>query len=157
MSDYTFPALLKPTEAGFSRSESSRFDTGVAGSGAYASRLLQDDAPTYFNLAFLFDAADSLTFRNWIDVDNYAVLTGATFDIDLPVEGGTVTQEAEFTRDGIPQLTGVRSDNNAYSCRIMVRKLSEVGVGNEALILGASSLGGSLLFDKIVNIDLGEL
>jgi hypothetical protein len=121
MPSYTFPAELnKPTQAAFSREESPRFDTSQPASGPYYVRIMQDDSPVFFNVSFLFDQDDALAFRAFVRQDNFALLNGAEFNINIPLESGTVAQVASFTPDGAPQLDGLRVINAPYTCRIMV-------------------------------------
>ena len=155
---YTFPDYLNtPEQNTFRREESARFIANQPAAGQYYAQIVSDDAPAYFNVSFLYDADSALAFRAWLRQDNFAIMNGAEFEIDIYVEGGYTTQTASFTPDGVPQLTGVTGgDFMRYSARILVRQMAERGLGSEDLILGAESLGGSALLDIIVNIDLPE-
>lgn len=155
MADYTFPpALNRILQQGFSRQEQSRFSSTQPASGAYFSRLDSDDAAVVYNVSFQFSQDEALAFRAWLRLDNFAVLNGAEFNIDIYGEGGTSTQVASFTPDGVPQVTGSNAEHLIYSCRMIVQRMNEIGVGSEELIVGAVNLGGFALLDEIVNNDL---
>lgn len=155
MADYTFPAFLnKPLQSTFSRVEGGRFSATDPASGAYIARIDTDDVACVFNVSFTFGRDEALAFRAWQRIDNYAVLNGAQFNIDIYVEGGFVTQVASFTPDGIPQQTSVNAEFYNYSATIIVQRMVEIGVGSEELIIGAVELGGFDLLDEIVNNEL---
>ena len=151
----TFPPSLRgPVEAGFSRRETERFITTQPASGAYFFEIVSDDAPMYFTLNFVFTREQALVFRAWLRQNNFEILTGAQFEIDLSTEGGITTQVAAFTPGGIPQLSSESGKIVNYTAEIMVQRFNEPSLGSEDLILGASELGGSLLLDVIVQNDL---
>jgi len=159
MADYTFPTFpgTRPLQAEYSYEHSTRFMTSQPASGPYYSQILQDDAPTYFNLSFVMTLQYAQAFRAWCRQDNYAVLNGAQFNIGLPIEDGIVTQVASFTPDGIPQVTGEVNKLIYYSARVLVRKLNEPTDGSEDLILFMAENSGSDLLQVIVNEDMPEL
>jgi len=155
---YVYPTFLpKPLQSGYSRDESSRFQISQPSAGAYFSQIVSDDAPSFFNLRFVMPLAQAQVFRAWLRQDNFAILNGAQFEIDLPTEDGVITQVASFLPDGIPQHTGEAGKVLFYDARVMVRKLNEPSLGGEELILGVAALGGSPLLDVIVNVDLPEI
>jgi hypothetical protein len=151
----TFPSFLRgPIQASYSREETSRFGISQPASGPYFNQILSDDAPSYFNLSFVFKRSDAMAFAAWLRLNNREILTGAQFEIDLSIEDGVTTQIASFVPDGIPQYTGEVAQFITYSARIMVRKLSVPSEGLEELVIGAAELGGSELLDIIVQNDL---
>ena len=155
---YVFPAYLpRPLQASYTTDESARFQISQPGGGAYFSQIVSDDAPTYFNLRWAFPLAQAQVFRAWLRQDNFAILNGAQFEIDLPTEDGIITQTASFLPDGIPQRSGEQGHVLFYDARVMVRKLNEPSLGGEDLILGVAEMGGSPLLDVIVNVDLPEI
>lgn len=155
---YAYPSFLpKPLQSGYSVDEMARFQISQPSAGAYYSQIVSDDAPAYFNLRFVMPLYHAEVFRAWLTQDNYAILTGAQFEIDLPTEHGILTQTASFTPDGIPQKTGESGKLIFYSAKVMVRKVVDPNIGNESLILSIASLGNPALLDTIVNIDMPEL
>lgn len=150
-----FPSFLRgPIQASYSREETPRFAISQPASGPYFAQILTDDAPTYFNVQFIFKRQYAQAFRAWLRQNEFEILTGSQFEIDLSIEDGVVTQTASFTPDGIPQYTGETAQVVAYSGRIMVRQLYEPSLGSEELLLYIAEAGGSHLLQEIVNIDM---
>lgn len=154
----TFPPSLRgPVEAGYSRRETERFTTSQPASGAYYYEIVSDDAPMYFTLNFVFTRAEAMVFRAWLRQNNFEILTGAQFEIDLSTEDGITTQIAAFTPSGIPQLSSESGRIVSYNAEIMVQKFNEPSLGSEELILGVANSGGSYLLQEIVNNDMPEI
>lgn len=152
-----FPSFIRgPVEAGFSRQETPRFDTSQPASGAYYAEIVSDDAPMYFSVNFVLTREEALYFRAWLRQNNFEILTGAQFEIELSTEDGLTTQIASFTPSGIPQLSSESGRIVNYTGEILVQRFNEPTAGFEDLILGVASLGGSYLLQEIVNNDMPE-
>lgn len=154
-----FPAALnsKIKQEGYGREDSARFAISEPASGPHYAQLLSDDAPSFFNLRMDLRNHDAQFFRTWLNSNNFAVLTGAEFEIKLMTEDGMTTQVASFLPDGIPQVTNFAGGRFTYSMRVIVRKVTGPSAGFEDLIIGISNMGGSPLLQRIVNNLLSEI
>jgi hypothetical protein len=125
MAAYDFPAVASILESDYSRQEGSRFTSSAPAAGPYYTQIISDDVPTFYPLTIVLKSvADAEAFRDWLNADDYAVLTGALFNVDLWSEFGLLSQEAAFTPDGIPQLTSTVRNIYYYSARIVVSRPS---------------------------------
>ena len=150
-----FPSFIRgPVEAGFSRQETPRFDTSQPASGAYFSEIVSDDAPMYFSVNFVLTREEALYFRAWLRQNNFEILNGAQFEIELSTEGGLTTQVASFTPSGIPQLSSESGRVVNYTGEIMVQRFNEPSAGFEDLILGVVASGGAYQLQYLINEDL---
>jgi len=150
-----FPSFIRgPVEAGFSRQETPRFDTSQPASGAYFSEIVSDDAPMYFSVNFVLTREEALYFRAWLRRNNFEILTGAQFEIELSTEEGITTQIASFTPSGIPQLSSESGRIVNYTGEILVQKFNEPSAQFDDLILGIGASGGSYQLQYLINEDL---
>lgn len=155
---YVYPSYLpKPLQSAYTSDESSRFITSQPSAGPYFYQIVSDDAPTVFNLRWAIPLNQAQVFRSWLNQNNFDILNGAQFEIDLPTENGIVTQVASFVPGEIPQRAGESGKVLFYSAQILVRKVIDPTEGFEDLILGVAEMGGSALLDVIVNVDLPEI
>lgn len=155
---YSYPSYLRgPLEASLSTDETARFQSSEPASGPYFAQIISDDSPTYYNLTFVFEYQYHLAFRAWLRQDNFAIMSGAQFEMILSTEDGEVMQVCSFTPDGIPQRTKFEGNNIYYQARIIVRKLNEPTLGQEDLILGLLELGNFATLDIIVNVDMPKM
>lgn len=126
MADYTFPSYLVVRESRYSRSEGQRFIASQPSAGPYFVQIVSDDVPVYFDFEIVAkNQADALAFRSWLISDNFAVLSGATFTMQLWTEYGLTVQTASFADGGTPQLVSTIGNIFIYSCRISLNR--EVG------------------------------
>ena len=150
-----FPSFIRgPVEAGFSRQETPRFDTSQPASGAYFSEIVSDDAPMYFSVNFVLTREEALYFRAWLRQNNFEILNGAQFEIELSTEEGITTQVASFTPSGIPQLSSESGRIVNYTGEILVQRFNEPSAGFEDLILDIGASGGSYQLQYLINEDL---
>ena len=56
-----------------------------------------DDAPMSFGLTWRFTRNQIEQFRDWLEADNFAVLNGEQFDINLPTDTGIILQSVSFS------------------------------------------------------------
>lgn len=151
----TFPSFLRgPLQAGFSRSQAARFVASQPAAGSYFEQIETEDVPSFFTVQFLFKRNEALAFQAWMRQNQYEILNGAQFEIDLSIEDGLVTQVASFTPNGIPQYSGENAGLVSYTAEIVVPRLNIPSLGFEGLILGVAELGGSHLLQHIVNYDM---
>lgn len=123
MAAYDFPAVASILESGYAREEGARFTASAPAAGPYYTQIISDDVAAFHPLTIVIKSvADATAFREWLNADNCAVLTGALFNIDLWSELGLLSQEAAFTPDGIPQLTSTVRNIFYYSARIVVNR-----------------------------------
>lgn len=150
-----FPSFIRgPVEAGFSRQETPRFDTSQPASGAYYAEIVSDDAPMYFSVNFVLTREEALYFRAWLRQNNFEILTGAQFEIELSTEDGITTQIASFTPSGIPQLSSESGRIVNYTGEILVQRFNEPSTEFDDLILGVGASGGSYQLQYLINEDL---
>ena len=150
-----FPSFIRgPVEAGFSRQETPRFDTSQPASGAYYAEIVSDDAPMYFSVNFVLTREEALYFRAWLRQNNFEILTGAQFEIELSTEDGLTTQIASFTPSGIPQLSSESGRIVNYTGEILVQKFNEPSAEFDDLILGIGAAGGAYQLQYLINEDL---
>ena len=153
-----FPSFLRgPVQANYSRNDGARFQASQPASGAYFAQIISDDVPSYFDVQFVFEREFAQAFRAWLRQNSFEILNGAQFTIQLAIEDGVSTQTGSFTPDGIPQYTGENANVITYLARIVVPRLYEPSAGFEDLVFGVASLGGSSLFDIIVNRDIPRI
>lgn len=153
-----FPSFLRgPVEAGYSRRETERFTASQPASGAYYYEIVSDDAPMYFTVNFLFERYQAQAFRAWLRQNNFELLTGGQFEIQLSTEDGITTQIAAFTPTGIPQMTGESGRIISYSGEIMVQRFNEPTLGYEDLVLAAAEMGGNKYLDIAITQEMPEL
>ena len=146
-----FPSFIRgPVEAGFSRQETPRFDTSQPASGAYFSEIVSDDAPMYFSVNFVLTREEALYFRAWLRQNNFEILTGAQFEIELSTEDGLTTQIASFTPSGIPQLSSESGRIVYYTGEILVQKFNEPSAQFDDLILGIGASGGAYQLQYLI-------
>jgi hypothetical protein len=82
------------------------------------------DNETTINVTFAFEGGKKRLFWQWY---KEATDGGAKpFNIELNVEGGSVTQEVRFAHDGMPQMTSKNGGIYSYSARLICRKLKQV-------------------------------
>lgn len=150
-----FPSFIRgPVEPGFSRQETPRFDTSQPASGAYYAEIVSDDAPMYFSVNFVLTREEALYFRAWLRQNNFEILTGAQFEIELSTEDGITTQIASFTPSGIPQLSSESGRIVNYTGEILVQKFNEPSAEFDDLILGIGAAGGAYQLQYLINEDL---
>ena len=108
----------------------------------------------YFSVNFVLTREEALYFRAWLRRNNFEILTGAQFEIELSTEEGITTQIASFTPSGIPQLSSESGRIVNYTGEILVQKFNEPSAQFDDLILGIGASGGSYQLQYLINEDL---
>jgi hypothetical protein len=158
MSILQFPPILnkKIKQDGYRREDGSRFAISEPASGPHYAQLLTDDAPSIFTLRMRLNRQYARLFRAWQRSNNYAVLHGQQFQINLMTEDGMLPQVAAFLPDGIPQMTELSGAFFTYSMRIIVRRINEPSEGYEDLVIGMSTMGNTDILQHTVNNEMPE-
>lgn len=154
-----FPSLLNEeiTQQGYSREDGARFLVSEPASGPHYAQLLTDDVPSIFSLQMVINSQHAMLFRAWQRSNNYAVLHGEQFLINLRTEDGMLPQVASFVPNGIPQVQNISGDMITYSMEVLVRKLNENSPDFESFYWRINELGDSNLLQTITNDYLPEI
>lgn len=154
-----FPSVLNDqiTQQGYNREDGARFMVSEPASGPHYAQLLTDDVPSRFKLQMVLNAHHSRFFRAWQSNNNFAVLHGEQFLINLRTEDGMLQQVASFLPNGIPQVQNISGDMITYSMEVLVRRLNESSPEVDSFYWRIDELGDSGLLQNIINIYLPEI
>lgn len=154
-----FPAVLNEqiTQQGYGREDGTRFNISEPASGPHYAQLLTDDSPTTFTLQMILNGQHARLFRAWQRSNNYAVLHGQQFLINLRTEDGMLQQTASFLPGGIPQVQQIVGDETTYTMRILVRRIVETSPDFESFYWRIDELGDPNLLQTIVNDNMPEI
>jgi hypothetical protein len=123
MINYTFPDYLIVRADGYQWREESRFITSQPAAGSYYSQIVSDDVPVFIEFEIVAQSQpEALAFRSWLISDNFAVLSGAPFNMPIWTEYGLNMEVVSFTPDGLPRLSQAIRGVYIYSARVLLNK-----------------------------------
>lgn len=154
-----FPSVLNDqiTQQGYNREDGARFMVSEPASGPHYAQLLTDDVPSRFKLQLILNGQHAALFRAWQRSNNYSVLHGEQFIINLRTEDGMLPQVACFLPNGIPQLDQIVGNTFTYRMEVLVRRLNETLTEYESFYWRLNELGSPELLQTIVNEQISEI
>jgi hypothetical protein len=123
MINYTFPDYLIVRADGYQWREESRFITSQPAAGRYFSQVVSDDVPVFIEFEIVAHSQpEAQAFRSWLIADDFAVLSGAPFNMPIWTEYGLNIEVVSFAPDGLPRLSQSIRGVYIYSARVLLNR-----------------------------------
>lgn len=158
MATINWPAGLRPSlKSSKSRDEVVGFRESPVTSGPSFVEPFSEDTPVFYNVGFTFTKDEARAFQSWLRINRIKTMS-PFFNFPLVIEDPNVeNQEARFTLEGFPQLTGETGFTFTYSAQLLIRNLTVEDEEHDEFILKLSEATGYRAdpwlsdFDRVLN------